>query len=304
MFVLFCLYREDLKEVMKYIEEEDAKFIRLVFRDAFGVQKNIAIMPGEIQKAFEEGIPINAHQLAGFGDCPYASLYLRPDAATLTVLPWRPENGRVLRMICDLYTPEGGVYTADTRSILKSAVAKAAQAGVEFRFNTEVTPEYVEKEDPYALIVAVGSNPLVPPIKGLNGDNVVIVNDYYLEKDKVTDDVVVFGGGLAGCECAVHLAQEGKQVHLVEMRDTLAPDCNIRHRPILMKKIDEGVQVHLNTAGQAVTAEGLVVKNADGTICYVIGVRKAIRRQLGKTDGDTIHVAMVIQEEGGGRVGA
>ena len=82
---------------MKYIEEEDAKFIRLVFRDAYGVQKNIAVMPGEIKKAFEDGIPINALQIAGFKDCPYASLYLRPDSSTLTVLPWRPESGHRIR---------------------------------------------------------------------------------------------------------------------------------------------------------------------------------------------------------------
>ena len=54
----------------------------------------------------------------------------------------------------------------------------------------------------------MGSAPLVPPIPGLKGDNVVVVNNYYKEKDKVTDDVVVFGGGLAGCECAIHLGQE------------------------------------------------------------------------------------------------
>ena len=100
----------------------------------------------------------------------------------------------------------------------------ARNAGVEIRTSVEVTPEYVEKESPDALIVAVGSQPLVPPIKGLDGDNAVIVNNYYLEKEKVTDQVVVFGGGLAGCECAIHLGQEGKQVHLVEMRTELAPD--------------------------------------------------------------------------------
>lgn len=78
-----------------------------------------------------------------------------------------------------------------------------------------------------ALIIAAGSSPLVPPIPGLDGDNVVVVNNYYREKDKVGDDVVVFGGGLAGCECAIHLGMEGKRVHLVEMRDVLAPDANM-----------------------------------------------------------------------------
>ena len=125
------------EEVMKYIEEEDAKFIRLVFRDALGVQKNIAIMPGEVKKAFTEGIPINARRIAGFRDCPYASLYLRPDSSTLTVLPWRPDSGRVLRMLCDLCTPDGQEYGSDTRYILRQAVKKAKEAGVEFRFGTE-----------------------------------------------------------------------------------------------------------------------------------------------------------------------
>ncbi len=124
-------------EVMKYIEEEDAKFIRLAFRDAHGTQKNIAVMPGEVKKAFEEGIPINARQIAGYEESPDTSLYLRPDSATLTVLPWRPDSGRVLRMLCDVYTPDGQIYAADTRAILKAAVAKAEKAGIEFRFGSE-----------------------------------------------------------------------------------------------------------------------------------------------------------------------
>ena len=143
---------------------------------------------------------------------------------------------------------------------------QALAEGVEIRVNTTVTSEYVEAEKPDALILAVGSTPIVPPLPGIKGDNVVVVNNYYLESHKVGDSVVVLGGGLAGCECAVHLQQAGKTVHLVEMRNTLAPDCNIRHRPILMQKLDEGVKVHLGTAGQSVTAEGLVVKNEDGTV--------------------------------------
>ena len=75
----------------------------------------------------------------------------------------------------------------------------ARDAGVEIRLNTEVTKEYAEQENADALIIAVGSEPLVPPIPGLDGDNVVIVINYYKEAAKVGDDVVVFGGGLAGC---------------------------------------------------------------------------------------------------------
>lgn len=125
-------------EVLKYIEEEDAKFIRLALRDAFGVQKNISVMPGEVKKAFDEGAPFNAREIAGFEDCPHAFLYLKPDASTLSVLPWRPDSGRVLRMFCDVYTPEDEVYEADTRAMLKAAVAKAKAAGITFRFGSEM----------------------------------------------------------------------------------------------------------------------------------------------------------------------
>lgn len=109
---------------------------------------------------------------------------------------------------------------------------------------TVISDEIWSDLAPEALILATGSTPIVPPLPGIDGDNVVVVNNYYLEKDKVGDSVVVLGGGLAGCECAVHLGMEGKTVHLVEMRDQLAVDCNIRHRPILMQMVDKYTTVH------------------------------------------------------------
>lgn len=139
----------------------------------------------------------------------------------------------------------------------------ARNAGVEIRLNTEVTAELTEKENADALIVAVGSTPLVPPIPGLDGENVVIVNDYYKQKGKVTDKVVVFGGGLAGCECAIHLGMEGKEVHLVEMRNELAPDANVRHRPLLLKEIDKYVTVHTGCRGMEVTKEGIICETEE-----------------------------------------
>ena len=149
--------------------------------------------------------------------------------------------------------------------------ALARKAGVEIRLNTPVTPELAAAEAPDALIIAVGSAPLVPPIPGLNGDNVVIVNNYYKEKDKITDDVVVFGGGLAGCECAIHLGQEGKRVHLVEMRDTLAPDANVRHRPLLLKEIEKYVTVHTGCKGLEVRPDGILCETKDGAQVLVPG---------------------------------
>lgn len=155
---------------------------------------------------------------------------------------------------------------------LAGTYAKLAQdAGVEIRLNTPVTPELAAAEAPDALIIAVGSAPLVPPIPGLDGDNVVLVNHYYKEKDKVADDVVVFGGGLAGCECAIHLGMEGKRVHLVEMRDTLAPDANVRHRPLLLKEIEKYVTVHTGCKGLEVCPDGILCETKDGAQVLVPG---------------------------------
>lgn len=147
----------------------------------------------------------------------------------------------------------------------------AREAGVEIRLNTEVTKEYVEKVNADALIIAVGSTPLVPPIPGLDGDNVVVVNNYYKEKDKVGDNVVVMGGGLAGCECAVHLGQAGKHVEIIEMRDTLAPDANVRHRPLLLQQIDKYVTVNTGYKAIKVTENGVLCEDASGKEVLVEG---------------------------------
>ena len=143
--------------------------------------------------------------------------------------------------------------------------------GVDVRLNTPATPELLEELKPEALILAVGSSPIVPPLPGIDGENVVVVNDYYLNKEKVSDSVVVLGGGLAGCECAVHLGMEGKKVHIVEMRGDLAVDCNIRHRPILLKNVEAYTAVHLNHTGLRVTADGVVCQNADGEEVLIPG---------------------------------
>ena len=125
------------EEVMQYVAEEDVKFIRLAFCDVFGNQKNISIMPEELERAFAHGIAFDASAIKGFGDEAHSDLFLHPEPDTLTPLPWRPEHGRVVRMFCNITYPDGTPFECDTRTLLKKAIREAEAAGYTFYFGAE-----------------------------------------------------------------------------------------------------------------------------------------------------------------------
>ena len=136
------------RDVMEFVEQEDVKFIRLAFCNVYGKQHNVAIMPGELSRAFTYGIAIDASAIEGFGGEVRSDLLLRPDPSTLIQLPWRPEHGKVVRMFCDIFYPDGRPFERDTRSILKKAVSEAAERGIEFAFGAEME-FYLFKLDEY-----------------------------------------------------------------------------------------------------------------------------------------------------------
>ena len=118
-----------VREVIQFIQENDVKFIRLAFCDLFGTQKNISIMPNELERAFKEGISFDASAIKGFADVSKSDLLLFPDPNTLSVLPWRPQQGRVVRFFCDIRTPEKEKFIYDTRDILKNMIKKCMLKG-------------------------------------------------------------------------------------------------------------------------------------------------------------------------------
>ncbi len=126
------------QEVLQFIQEEGVKFVRLAFCDVFGTQKNISVFAEEISRAFEHGIAIDGSAIQGFGDETHSDLFLHPDPDTLTVLPWRPEHGKVVRMYCDITYPNGTPFECDTRYLLKQAVECSKKAGVAFQFGAEM----------------------------------------------------------------------------------------------------------------------------------------------------------------------
>ena len=127
------------EEVLDFIKEEDVKFIRLAFFDMAGKQKNISIMPTELERAFSEGIAFDASAVKGFEGAEKSDLFLIPDPSTLAVIPWRPMTGKVVRMFCNIFTPEGEPYKKDSRMLLQKAIKSLRdECKVELSVGTEI----------------------------------------------------------------------------------------------------------------------------------------------------------------------
>ena len=127
------------EEVLDFVREEDVKFIRLAFFDLSGKQKNISIMPGELERAFEHGIPFDASAVDGFEGPQKSELYLLPDPSTLAIIPWRPATGKVVRMFCNILNPDGSSYAKDSRTILQNACQRLKdECGIEMMVGTEI----------------------------------------------------------------------------------------------------------------------------------------------------------------------
>lgn len=126
-------------EVLDFVKEEDVKFVRLVFFDSTGKQRNISIMASQLEKAFSDGISFDASAITGFENPNKSDLFLHPDSSTLSILPWRPNTGKVVRMFCNIKHPDGTPYKKDYRNMLKKAILKAKnEFNLELTFGSEI----------------------------------------------------------------------------------------------------------------------------------------------------------------------
>jgi len=133
-------------EAMQFIEENDVKFIRLQFCDLEGQNRNIAILSNQIERALASGIPFDASSVVGFSESKNSDLVLFPDMSTIQILPWRPQQGKVARILCDIKYPNGEIYLGDSRNILKETIKRAEDLG--YHFNIGVECEfYLFKQD-------------------------------------------------------------------------------------------------------------------------------------------------------------
>ena len=126
------------EDILQYVREEDVRFIRMAFADPYGRLHNAAVMADSLERAFAEGVAIDASAIAGFPVSGRSDLLLFPEPETFVELPWRPHSGRVGHMFCRIVCPDGTPYTADSRRILREADERAKARGLRFSFGTEI----------------------------------------------------------------------------------------------------------------------------------------------------------------------
>lgn len=124
-------------DILRIVEEEDVGFIRLQFTDIFGVMKNVAITASQLEKALDHQIMFDGASIEGFARIEESDMYLYPDLDTFEIFPWRPQQGKVARLICDVYKPDGTIFQSDPRYVLKKVMSQAKSMGLEF----DVGPE-------------------------------------------------------------------------------------------------------------------------------------------------------------------
>lgn len=125
------------EEIIQLVEDEDVEFIRLQFTDIFGKLKNVAITASRLEKALDNECMFDGSSIEGFSSIEESDMYLYPDFGTLEIFPWRPQQGKVARLICDVYRHDRKPFEGDPRYVLKRAIRKAADMGYTF----EVGPE-------------------------------------------------------------------------------------------------------------------------------------------------------------------
>jgi len=125
------------QDIMQLVRENDVEFIRLQFTDIFGTLKNVAITKSQIEKALDNQCMFDGSSIEGFVRIEESDMYLYPDLSTFEIFPWRPQQGKVARLICDVYRPDGTPFEGDPRYILKKVLKEAKDMGYTF----DVGPE-------------------------------------------------------------------------------------------------------------------------------------------------------------------
>lgn len=172
--------------------------------------------------------------------------------------------------------PAGVAYfKEDIRKLIEVMEKRVSRAGVDVRLNTEVTPAYVKETEPDVLFVAIGSNEMRPPIKGLDSDKVVMAIEAELYPEKLGKKVAIMGGGLVGAEAAIGFHHEGKECTIIEMKPAIAEEVNSFYRGGLMPEVEKAATCYVDTKVKEVVPSGVLCERngeemlveADTVVC-------------------------------------
>ena len=125
------------QDIIQMVKDEDVEFIRLQFTDIFGNLKNVAITASQLERALNNDCMFDGSSIEGFARIEESDMYLYPDCNTMEIFPWRPQQGKVARLICDIYDSHRNPFEGDPRYILKKAVSEAAKMGYVFNVGPE-----------------------------------------------------------------------------------------------------------------------------------------------------------------------
>ena len=158
-------------------------------------------------------------------------------------------------------------FKQDMKRYREYLIHQVHKAKIDIRLNTTATPELIELERPDTVIIAIGAEAAIPPLPGVNNQNVMTAIDLYGHEESVGNKVVIIGGGMVGCETALHLTHLGHQVELVEMGQMLAPEGIFTERIHTLDYMDkdENLTYYVETKCTAITEEGVCVIGPDGT---------------------------------------
>ncbi len=134
------------EDIMRIVEEEDIEFIRLQFTDIFGNLKNVAITSSQLEKALDNKCMFDGSSIEGFVRIEESDMYLYPDLNTFCIFPWKPQQGKVARLICDVYCPDGTPFECDPRYILKREIQKIQEMGYSFDVGPEDLGENARRD--------------------------------------------------------------------------------------------------------------------------------------------------------------
>ena len=161
------------QDILNFVEDNDVKFAKLTFCDIFGNQKNVSLFASELPRAFAEGVSFDGSSIAGFMNVEESDLVLWPDPDTATVLPWRPTEGRVIRMYCDITLPNGKPFEGNCRGYLQSVIKRARAMGLVCNVGCECEFYLFETDEhgsPTRIPLDIGGYFDIPPLD--KGENV------------------------------------------------------------------------------------------------------------------------------------